>query len=638
MKKIWGLGMLSVSAITLSAGAALADYELNILHINDFHSRIESINKFDSTCSAEEEGKNECFGGAARLLTAINQTRDALKAGGKNVLLLNAGDNFQGSLFYTTYKGTVEAEMLNAMKFDAMTVGNHEFDDSEDGLAGFLDKVQFPVVTANVVATAASKIGDRVKPSIVLEVGGQKIGIVGAVANDTAELATPGPNITIAEDVAKISEQVQKLKQDGVDKIIALTHVGYPRDLEFIAKIPDVDVVVGGHSHTLLSNTDQKAEGPYPTLVDNPGGYKVPVVQAGQYSKYLGDLKVVFDDNGVVKESKGDPILVDSSFKPDEATLKRIDELKAPIEALKAKVVGTSEGPIEGDRKICRVKECSMGNLVADATLARVKDQGVTIAFANSGGLRSSINGGDVSMGEVLTVLPFQNTVATFQLKGEDIRAALENGVSQIDDGAGRFMQVSGMKYSFDRSKPAGSRVVSVEVKEGDAFVPLDPAKTYIVAANNYVRTGGDGFKVFATKAINAYDFGPNLEEAVAAYITANSPYKPYTDGRIAEVTPAGYVAPAKPAAPAPAATTAAPAATPAPAPAAPATPAPPTATPAAAAAAASKYVVEKGDSLWKIAAEKYGDGALWQRIAKANTLKHPNHIEIGEELELPAQ
>jgi 5'-nucleotidase/UDP-sugar diphosphatase len=643
MKKILRLSMLSVSAITLSAGAALADYELNILHINDFHSRIESINKFDSTCSAEEEGKNECFGGAARLLTAINQTRDALKAQGKNVLLLNAGDNFQGSLFYTTYKGTVEAEVLNAMKFDAMTVGNHEFDDSEDGLAGFLDKVQFPVVTANVVASAASKIGDRVKPSIVLEVGGQKIGIVGAVANDTAELATPGPNITIAEDVAKISEQVQELKGEGVNKIIALTHVGYPRDLEFIAKIPDVDVVVGGHSHTLLSNTDQKAEGPYPTLVDNPGGYKVPVVQAGQYSKYLGDLRVVFDDSGVVKESKGDPILIDSSFKPDEATLKRIDELKAPIEALKSKVVGTSEGPIEGDRKVCRVKECSMGNLVADATLARVKDQGVTIAFANSGGLRSSIDSGDVSMGEVLTVLPFQNTVATFQLKGEDIRAALENGVSQIDDGAGRFMQVSGMKYSFDRSKPAGSRVTAVEVKEGDAFVPLDPAKTYTVAANNYVRTGGDGFKVFATKAINAYDFGPNLEEAVAAYITANSPYKPFTDGRITEVTPAGYVAPAKPAAPAPAATApaataTAPAATPAPAPAAPAATAPATTAPAAAAAAASKYVVAKGDSLWKIAAEKYGDGALWTRIAKANTLKHPNHIEIGEELEVPAQ
>ncbi|NWJ23494.1 5'-nucleotidase C-terminal domain-containing protein [Rhizobium sp. RM] len=632
MKRFLRLGMLSVSAMTLSAGAAFADYELNILHINDFHSRIEAINKFDSTCSAEEAGKNECFGGAARLLTAINKTRDALKADGKNVLLLNAGDNFQGSLFYTTYKGTVEAEMLNAMKFDAMTVGNHEFDDSEDGLAGFLDKVQFPVVTANVVASAASKIGDRVKPFIVLDVGGQKIGIVGAVANDTPELATPGPNITIADDVAKITEEVVKLKEQGVNKIIALTHVGYPRDLEYIAKIPDVDVVVGGHSHTLLSNTDSKAEGPYPTLVDNPGGYKVPVVQAGQYSKYLGDLRVLFDDNGVVKEAKGDPILVDASFTPDEAITKRIDELKAPIEELKAKVVGSSEGAIEGDRKICRVKECSMGNLVADATLDRVKDQGVTIAFANAGGLRSSIDAGDVTMGEVLTVLPFQNTVATFQLKGEDIKAALENGVSQIDDVAGRFMQVSGLKYSFDRSKPVGERVTDIQVKDGEGFVALDPAKTYTVAANNYVRTGGDGFKVFNDKAINAYDFGPNLEEAVAAYVGKNSPYKPYTDGRIAEVTPAGYVAPAKPAAPA-----AAPAATaPAPAATAPAATAPAPSAPAAAQAAA-KYVVEKGDSLWKIATEKYGNGALWTKIAGANALKRPNHIEIGEELEIPA-
>ncbi len=165
--------------LAVSAGAAFADYQLNILHINDFHSRIEPINKFDSTCSAEDEGKNACFGGAARLKTAIDQRRQALS--GQNVLLLNAGDNFQGSLFYTTYKGTAEAEMLNAMKFDVMTVGNHEFDDSEDGLAAFLDKVQFPVISANVLAADGSKLGDRIKPSLVLDVGGQKIGIVGAV-------------------------------------------------------------------------------------------------------------------------------------------------------------------------------------------------------------------------------------------------------------------------------------------------------------------------------------------------------------------------------------------------------------------------------------------------------------------------
>ncbi len=317
MMKRLGLGLFAASVVGLSSSAAFADFELDILHINDFHSRIESVNKYDSTCSAEEEGKNECFGGAARLFTAINQTRDGLTSQGKNVLLLNAGDNFQGSLFYTTYKGAVEAEVLNAMKFDAMTVGNHEFDDSDDVLATFLDKVQFPVVTANVVPSAAAKIGHRIKPYIVLTVAGQKIGIVGAVTNDTPEIANPGSNITIANDVEKITEAVKAVKAEGVDKIIALTHVGYPRDLTAIAKVPDVDVVVGGHTHTLLSNTVKGAEGPYPTWVDNPAGYKVPVVQAFQYSRYLGDLKVVFDDKGVVKSAVGEPIPVDAKFIPD---------------------------------------------------------------------------------------------------------------------------------------------------------------------------------------------------------------------------------------------------------------------------------------------------------------------------------
>lgn len=616
MLKTLRCGLLSASVLALSAGAAFADFELNILHINDLHSRIESINKFDSTCSDEEESKNECFGGVARLKTAIDETRASLE--GKNVLLLNAGDNFQGSLFYTTYRGVAEAEFLNLMKFDAMTVGNHEFDDSEDGLAGFLDKVEFPVVTANVLAGYSSKLGDRVKPSIVLDVGGEKIGIVGAVANDTAEISSPGPNVMIADDVATISEQVQKLKGDGIDKIIALTHVGYPRDLAAIAKIPDVDVVVGGHSHSLLSNTDEKAEGPYPTMVDNPGGYKVPVVQAASYTRYLGDLKVVFDDAGVVKEATGDPILIDSKFKPDAAVITRIDELKGPIDELRLKEIGSSTDPIDGDRKVCRAAECSMGNLVADAMVDRVKDQGVTIAIQNGGGLRASIDGGPVTMGEVLTVLPFQNTLSTFQLKGSDIVAALENGLSQIEEGGGRFPQVSGLKLTFDKAKPAGSRVVSVQVKEGDGFVPIDLEKVYSVATNNFMRAGGDGYSIFSSAGTNAYDFGPSLEIVVADYIAARSPYKPYTDGRITEVAAA-------------ASTEAAPADASAAAPAA-------TASSAAAPAAGRTYTVVKGDNLWSIAKETYGDGTVWRKISEANKLRNPDIIVIGEQLTLPAE
>ena len=653
MLKRFRFGLLSASVLVLSSSAAFADFELNILHINDFHSRIESINKYDATCSADEESKNQCFGGAARLKTALDQTRAALA--GKNILSLNAGDNFQGSLFYTTYKGAAELEVMNTLNFDAMTLGNHEFDDGETAIAPFLDKVKFPVVVANMEVNASSKLKDKFKPSTVIEIGGQKIGIVGAITPDTVELASPGPTVKFSDDVAAITTEVQKLKAEGVNKIIALTHVGYHRDME-IAKIPDVDVVVGGHSHTLLSNTDPKAEGPYPTMVDNPGGYKVPVVTAASYSKYLGDLDVVFDDNGVVKSAKGDPILIDSKFKPDEAMAEKVKELAGPIQALRQKEIGESDGPIDGASTTCRVKECAMGNLVAEAMLDHARGQGIRIAIQNGGGLRASIGGGKVTMGSVITVLPFQNTLATFQLKGSDVVTALENGVSQVDDGAGRFPQVAGLKYSFDRSKPAGSRIVDVQVKDGDGFVPLDKTKLYGVVTNNYMRSGGDGYKIFSTAGQNAYDFGPDLADVTADFLTKHSPYKPFTDGRVSEVTPAGYVAPAaqpktatgaQATAPAPATTTPA---APAPAPAAPATPAPATPAPAAPAPAApavsappaaaqpTKYTVVKGDSLWKIAEATYGNGEDWTKIAGANKLKRPNHIEIGDMLTLPAK
>lgn len=649
MKKIAVVMALSASALAMSSGVSFADYTLNILHINDWHSRIESNNKYESTCSAEEETKGECFGGAARLITAIAQERKKLE--GQNVLLLNGGDNFQGSLFYTTYKGKVEAEFLNEMKFDAMTVGNHEFDDGEDALAPFLDVIKFPVLSANVKASAAAKVGDRIKPSVVVEVGGQKIGIIGAVTNDTPELASPGPNITIEDDVKTITAEVEKLKGQGVNKIIALTHVGYPRDKEMIAKIPGIDVVVGGHSHSLLSNTDPKAEGPYPTMIDNPGGYKVPVTQAASYSKLLGEFKVVFDDNGVVKEASGNPIPLDKSVTPDPQVLARIKELGAPIEELKAKQVGETTAAIDGSRDNCRARECTMGNLVSDAVLDRVKGQGVEIVFTNGGGLRASIKEGKVTMGDVLTVLPFQNTVATFKVPGKTIVGALEHGVSGVEEGKGQFPQVAGLKYAFDKSAPAnGGRVKSVEVMEGGQWKPIDLAKEYIVASNNYVRQGGDGYKLFVD-AKDAYDYGPSLEQVVADYVGTHSPYTPKLDGRITELAaatqPAAATEAAKPADTAQAGGTAAPAAKPADAAssetAKPAEAAKPveTAKPAETAApiqAGGTHTIVKGDTYWDIAVKAYGDGTKWRRIANANPGQEAHRLLVGSELKIPAK
>ncbi|MGN6305308.1 MAG: 5'-nucleotidase C-terminal domain-containing protein [Mesorhizobium sp.] len=663
MKKIAVIAALSASTLGLSAGASFADYTLNILHFNDWHSRIESNNKYESTCSAEEETKGECVGGAARLITAIHQERDKLK--GQNVLLLNAGDNFQGSLFYTTYKGAAEEEFLNQMGLDAVTLGNHEFDDGETALVPYLDKAKFPVVSANVNANEKSGAHGKIKPSIVVEIGGQKIGIVGGITNDTPEIASPGPNIAIEDDVKSMTAAVEALKAEGVNKIIAVTHIGYPRERDVIAKIPGIDVVVGGHSHSLLSNTDPKAEGPYPTMVDNPDGYKVPVVQAASYSKYLGEVKIVFDDNGVVKEASGDPIHLDKSITPDPQVLARIKELGAPIEELKAKEVGETTAAIDGSRETCRARECSMGNLVSDAVLDRVKDQGVTIVFSNGGGLRASIDQGKVTMGEVLTVLPFQNTVATFKLAGKDVVAALENGTSQLEDGAGRFAQVAGLKYSFDKSKAPGSRISDVLVADGSNWVPIDENKDYIVATNNYVRQGGDGYKIFAEKAKDAYDYGPSLEQVVADYLSAHSPYTPKVEGRITEIAANAAAEPAKPAETAPAEPAkpaeAAPAEPSMPAlpagsndianspPSLPADGAAPPAKPAEAApsepakpaeaapGAETSHVIAKGDTYWDLAVKYYGDGTRWKVIADANPGHEPRRLPVGATLTIPA-
>ena len=528
--------LAGTAALALTAGAASAEYTLHILHINDFHSRIEAINAFDSTCSAEDAAENKCFGGVARLHTKINELRDEIRAEGGNVIVLDAGDQFQGSLMYTTYKGAAEAEFMNMIGFDAMAVGNHEFDDGPEKLAEFVDAVEFPLVSGNLDLSQSNLLNGKVQNHVVLEVGGERIGIISALATDTDVTSSPGPNVIFQDEIDSLAADVETLQADGVTKIIALTHVGLPKDIDIAGGVPGVDAVVGGHSHTYLSASDPKRAGAYPTWASQEDGTLVPVVQAYAYSKYLGHLELTFDDDGNLIHASGDTILLDASVPENEEVLARVADLAGPIEELKARVVATSSDAIEGSREVCRAVECPMGNLVADAMLDRVRDQGITIAIQNGGGLRASIDAGEVTMGEVLTVLPFQNTLATFEATGQQIIDALENGVSQVEEGAGRFPQVAGLKFTWKASNEPGNRVLDVQVAEGDGFVPIDPAKTYGVVTNNFMRKGGDGYRMFADAA-NAYDFGPGLELVVADFMAAQGgTYTPYIDGRITKV------------------------------------------------------------------------------------------------------
>ena len=515
----------SVAALALTAGTAMADYSLTILHTNDFHARFEPISKYDSGCSAEDNTAGECFGGSARLVTAIEEAR----ARSNNSILVDGGDQFQGTLFYTYYKGKLAAEMMNKMGYTAMTVGNHEFDDGPEVLRGFMDAVDFPVLMSNADVSGEPLLADVLMKSTVIEQGGEKIGLIGLTPQDTDELASPGPNIIFTDPSDAVQGEVDKLTAEGVNKIIVLSHSGYGVDKVVAENTTGVDVIVGGHTNTLLSNTSDRAEGPYPTMVGDTA-----IVSAYAYGKFLGELNVTFNDEGVITEAVGEPIIMDAAVTEDEATVARIAEAAAPLDEIRNKVVAETAEAIDGERGSCRAGECTMGNLVADAMLDRVADQGVTIAIANGGGLRASIDAGEVTMGEVLTVLPFQNTLSTFETTGATVIEALENGVSQIEDGAGRFPQVAGIKFSFDAAAEAGSRVSDVMVMEGGSYVPIDPAKTYLAVTNNYVRNGGDGYKMFSDAA-NAYDFGPDLADVTAEYLAANAPYTPYLDGRISK-------------------------------------------------------------------------------------------------------
>ncbi|MEM8652903.1 MAG: bifunctional metallophosphatase/5'-nucleotidase [Pseudomonadota bacterium] len=518
--------MLTASVFALMTGVALAEYKLTILHTNDIHSRIESINKFNSTCNAEDEAAGECFGGMARIKAAIDTMRAELA--NQNVVVLDAGDPFQGSLFYTTYKGKAEAEFMKAIGYDAMAVGNHEFDDGPSALADFIDAVPFPVISGNLDLSGEPLLKDKVQNHVVLEVGDQKIGIISAFATDTVETSSPGPGVLFQDEIESLAADVETLKSEGVNIVIALTHVGLPKDLEIAKAVPGIDVVIGGHSHTKMLNDGESQ--PYPTMVDGR-----PVAQAYAYSKYIGNLTVTFDDDGNVISASGDPLLLDASVTPDVPMTQRIAEMGAPIEALKKRVVASTDAAINGDRSVCRVSECPMGNLVADAMLDRVKDQGINIAIQNSGGVRASIDAGEVTMGEVLTVLPFQNTLSTFFVSGQTVIDALENGVSQVEEVKGRFPQVAGIRFEWNPNVAANEgRIQEVQVKEGEAWVSIDPNKTYGLVSNNYVRNGGDGYKMFE-QANDVYDYGPNLAEVIADYLANQNGYEPYTDGRISE-------------------------------------------------------------------------------------------------------
>ncbi|WP_421994737.1 bifunctional metallophosphatase/5'-nucleotidase [Roseococcus sp.] len=483
-----------VPALRASAEAAT---QVSLIHLNDFHSRHEPIAASAAACRAGEP----CFGGSARIATAIAEAREGARAAGRASLLLEAGDEFLGSLFFTQHEGLAEAAVQKEWGVQAFTLGNHEFDLGPEKLAAYLAAVPFPVLCANIDVTQEPALAGKLAPTIAFRRENLRVVVVGLTTPDTPTLSAPGPNIRFTDPLEAANRAVWEARREGPATVVLLSHLGLGADRRLAAEIAGVDVILGGHSHRLVAP---------PEVVDGQDR-PVLIAQAQAFGRYLDrfDLDLAADGRIATHQQRMREMSGDIAEDPAVAAI--VARFAEPLEALRRRVIGRL--PEALDNRGCYLAPCALGEMVAEAMRKAVEAE---IGWQNGGGLRAGLPAGEISLGDLLTVLPFGNSVARMRLRGTTIRAALENGLSRLPDGSGRFPQLAGLRFTLDARRPVGQRVTGAEVREADgSWKPLDPERAYLVATNDFLRRGGDGFALFAEAALEARDDGPLLSDAV---------------------------------------------------------------------------------------------------------------------------
>jgi 5'-nucleotidase len=523
LRKLAALGLVGVVfTFVLALGQEKRQpFKLTIIHTNDNH--------------ANHEPQPSGDGGDARQAAVIKQIR----AETANHLTVDAGDRFTGTLFHTEYKGLDNVPFLNELGFQAIAIGNHEFDEGDEGLAAFAGKLRCPVLAANVDVSKSQVLKGKIKPYTIVQVSGQDIGIIGLATTDTKTGSRPSQAIGFDGDYAKVVQtHVDMLTMKGVNKIIVLSHIGLSEDLKLAGQVQGVDAIVGGHSHTLLSKTYREAKNTYPMKVNGKDGQPVYVVQAGGGdNRFVGRLELEFDADGVVTKAGGDCILLSKFITPDPATAEILKKLAAPLDAMKKKPVLDASGKpallkIDLPSDKVREEETLLGDFVTDAMRKKAKTQ---VALQGGGGLRAGLPQGEVTVGQIFSVMPFTNKLNKFSLKGADLLAALEHGVSRYgESGSGRFLQISGLRITVDPKRKKGERIVSAEVQSADrVWKPIDPMAIYSVASDNYIRTGGDDFAMLRDKAFDTDEDLSPVQDVLIDALKENSPVDVKLDGRI---------------------------------------------------------------------------------------------------------
>ncbi|OED33228.1 hypothetical protein BHE17_12485 [Planococcus maritimus] len=543
-KKIFTSVMATTLALTVvgiydsqQADAAEGDFELTIMHTNDTHANLDN---------------------APKRATLVKQ----LRAENANNLLLDAGDVFSGTLYFNSFQGQADLELMNYMGYDAMVFGNHEFDlgssaDGHGALAEFVGNADFPMLGANVDFSKDDKMsplvaGDaftktaangQIYSGVVQEVNGEEVGIFGLTTAETADISSP-VDVEFTDYLEAAEEAVTWFEDQGVNKIVALTHIGYDdnaaidNDRTLATEVDGIDVIVGGHTHTKILPPQQVKD----TII----------VQANEYGKFLGQLDVTFDEEGNVTEFNGElhDTGNDSEVAEDTGAVEALAPYKEEIDELKKEEIGVEANVfLNGTRGEfgIRLSETNLGNFITDGMLAKAKtiNPETTIALQNGGGIRASIDEGPITYGEVLTVLPFGNALAIMEVTGQEIKDALEHSVREYPKENGGFLHVSGMFFNYDGKAPVGERVLSVFVDTGDEnYDELDLAETYTVATNTFTAKGGDGYEMFGKAYAEGRVTEPGFtdwemfEEHAQSF--ADEGVEPYEERRINQVRLSG--------------------------------------------------------------------------------------------------
>ena len=515
------------SRITLSSSL-----NLTILHVNDVHSHFEEVNVNTGTCKDDVKLRGECYGGVSRMVTYIRQARHS----DPETLLLNGGDFYQGTMWYTVFKYQPVVEFSNVLNYTAGSLGNHDWDDGGEGLQPFVNGVNFPVLAANLVSSVVRKV----RRSVVVRVRGELVGIIGYVTPETLTISNPGQGNMFRDVISSVEEEAKRLKSIGVNILIAVGHAGYSVDKELARRVAELDIVVGGHSHTFLYTgrppSVEVAEGEYPTYVVQESGRVVPVVQAYCYTKYIGHLQLQFDSGGelVLPVAGGGvviarPVLLDHSVQQDSDVERKLWKYQQILQPYRETLGFTLTPLVRVDEQ-----ENLLGNLVADSMLAAWED--VQIAFINDGGLRSGLERGEITGEDVLSVLPFNNTVDKIRIRGSDLLYVLEWNVAGLCPEQTcetvEFYQMSGLRVSFEVKRDnVGERVVLAEVREEDGtYSGLVEEQYYWVAIVSFLTLPGKSpiGDLLVESVVGDTDY-----DVLVRYIKANSPIRESLEGRI---------------------------------------------------------------------------------------------------------